>query len=158
MKCIELAYKPPRRYVSRRQSLLFFHGKRHKMLTNISTRIICVACGTQSTVNWISNIVCRHICGVREFFLIAVGSTKVMAAFCVICPDCLREYSFDDKKQELECLYAKAKETDIASRIRDLTHLSVICTYDTAMNRLKTIRPEIEVRRIISIHARGWLG
>jgi hypothetical protein len=53
---------------------------------------------------------------------------------------------------------AKAKKTDIASRIRDITNLSEICTYDMAINRLKTIRPEIEVGRTLSVHASGWLA
>jgi hypothetical protein len=44
-------------------------------------------------------------------------------------------------------VYAKAKETDFASRIRDLINLSDICTYNMAINRLKTIRPEIEIRK-----------
>lgn len=136
----------------RGQSLL------HNMLTNVSTRIICVLCDNQNTVQWVSDMVCRHISGVRKFFLIAIGSIKVTAAFCVICPDCLKGYSFGDKRQELDYVYTKAKETDIASRIRDITNLLAICTYGMAINRLKTIRPEIEVGRALSVHTRGWLG
>jgi len=60
------------------------------MLTNISTHIICASCDYQNTLPWVSDMVCRHISGVRKFILIAVESIKVTAAFCVICPDGLR--------------------------------------------------------------------
>jgi hypothetical protein len=102
-------------------------------------------------------MVCRHICGIQEFLSIGFGVTKVTAAFYVVCPDCLRQQSFENQREELEFVHMKAKEMDIMSGIREQNHLSDVCTYDMAQIRLKTVRPEIKVRNTLSVSAGGWL-
>jgi len=127
------------------------------MITSIAASIICISCDFKTTTPWVTDMVCRHIARLGEFLRIAFGTTKITAAFCVICPDCLRSLAFSNEDEELDYVYSKAKEMDIMGGIRKNNEVSEVCTYNMAKQRLKNVTPIIEVRQTVSVLVDEWL-